>query len=162
MKHIIGPFIFRASLMARYSRILSLGLVNPYDPHSESFLPSPDPTDPWFLLTRKRQQPVKVIAYYYGFSHHRWHFLQPFDLFESFFLHFFGKAGLSDLLAVPGPLLLIIFISQLFLDGLHSLPQIILFLGFFHLFPDPDVNFPLHSRTSISLARSDRLFPGAF
>ena len=82
---------------------------------------------------RQHRQPLNVVAGDRIVGCHRRHALQPVQLLQRFFLHFFRHSRAFNLLPqVFNILLAFVGFAQLFLDGFHLLAQVVLALRLLH------------------------------
>ena len=100
------------------------------------------------LLPRNRQHPVEIVTHDGRFSRHRRHCLQLLQLSQRFFARFFGKLGLRDPVLEFLQLVATVFaFTQLLLNGLHLLIQIVFALRLLHL--------PFHTAADLLLNLKD-------
>ena len=94
------------------------------------------------LAPRHGQQPVEIVAHHGRFGRHRAHVAQLLDLGLGLGARLLGQLGLPDALFELHDLVaLIVGFSQLALDRLHLLVEIVLALGLLHL--------PLHAAADL-------------
>ena len=80
------------------------------------------------------QHPIQVIAHNCGFRAHRAHVFELFKLRIGLFTRFFAELGLIDFLLKLGNFAFTFFaVTQLLLNGLHLLIQIVFALRALHL-----------------------------
>ncbi len=103
-----------------------------------------------FLVPRDREQPVEIIAHDRRLGRHRRHLAQLLELVGRFFARLLRELGLLDLVLDLGELVLAFLVTELLLDRLHLLIEVVLALGLLHL--------PLYARANAFLDLQHRDF----
>ncbi len=101
------------------------------------------------LVPRRGEHPVDVVAHDGRLGAHRRHHLELAELLEAALLGLLGHPLGLDLLLELGELVLeLVAVTQLLLDGLHLLVQVVLLLRLLHLL--------LHARAKLLVDLEDR------